>query len=402
MQHDRQSIGFTVKENAISTNKIMTVIGMMSGTSMDGVDVAVLRTDGHGRVEKLFAAEYAYDPAFKAKLEQGLEDAAHLTREAPRNENLIALEKEITQHHIAAVRQVLKTLNLTSDRIDLIGFHGQTVLHRPNDGFTVQLGDGQKLADETGISVVYDMRSNDMSNGGQGAPLVPVFHQALARTIHERLPQNLKSLLPVAFVNIGGISNISYVGSQSELIAFDTGPGNALIDQWVQSQAGIPFDQGGAIAAEGAVVSSIVDQYLDESFFEQTVPKSLDRNDFKPLTSGAASLEDGARTLAHVSAAAIIKSCDHLPESPKLWIICGGGRKNPKIMEDLKDLAKAKNGAAVILSEEAGLDGDSMEAEAWAYLAVRSLKDLPLTFPATTGCVKPVSGGRLAIATSRE
>jgi anhydro-N-acetylmuramic acid kinase len=295
--------------------------------------------------------------------------------------------------HAKAVKQFLVDANLTNLQIDVIGFHGQTVLHRPDQGYTIQLGDGQLLANETGIACVFDMRSNDMVHGGQGAPLVPVFHQALAAT----LPEPHKSKLPVAFVNIGGISNISYIGSNGELIAFDTGPGNALIDQWVQTEGGIPFDQGGAMAAEGGVIISIAEQYLAESFFEQTIPKSLDRNDFKPLASGSAPLEDGARTLAHISAAAIIKACDHLPEAPELWIICGGGRKNPAIMRDLKKLAAKENDAEVVAAEEVGLNGDSMEAEAWAYLAVRSLKNIPLTFPMTTGCNEEVSGGKLVL-----
>ena len=366
-------------------------MGLMSGTSMDGIDVAILRTDGERIVEALFAAEYAYDAGFKAELEAGLDDAKTLASAKMRTQFLTSLEQEITQRHVFAVRRALQTFNLSAEQVDVIGFHGQTVLHRPKEGFTVQLGLGQVLAEETGISVVYDMRSNDMAHGGQGAPLVPVFHQALAAGLDD----GNGSRLPVAFVNIGGISNITYIGKSGELIAFDTGPGNALIDQWMQLEAGISYDQGGAIASEGGVIIRIAERYLAESFFEQTIPKSLDRNDFRPLQRGEASLEDGARTLAHVSAAAILKACDHLPEPPRLWIICGGGRKNAAIMADLKQLAREKNGAEVILAEEADLDGDSMEAEAWAYLAIRAVKNLPLTFPMTTGCKVPVSGGRL-------
>ncbi len=358
---------------------------------MDGIDVALIRTDGLGFVETSCAGEYPYDAAFKKRIEAGLADASHLESSIQRTPFLTDLEQELTHRHALAIQRFLATHDLKAENVDVIGFHGQTVLHRHQKGYTIQLGLGQLLADETGIPVVFDMRANDMVHGGQGAPLVPVFHQALAAS----LPPEFAGKKPVAFVNIGGISNISYVGKSGELIAFDTGPGNALIDQWVFAKAGIPFDQGGAIAAEGNVIQAITDHYLAQPFFEQKVPKSLDRNDFKPLDEGAASLEDGARTLAHVSAAAIVKSCDHLPEPPNLWIICGGGRKNPKIMNDLAKLVLAKNGAPVILAEEAGLDGDSMEAEAWAYLAVRSIRQLPLTFPQTTGCSRAVSGGIL-------
>lgn len=360
---------------------------------MDGIDVALLKTDGVGKAELLAEREYPYEAAFRTRLADSLDLAKSVGKDRKLPAALVELETEITLRQAKAVKQFLADAGLSSQEVDVIGFHGQTVLHRPDKGFTVQLGDGQLLADETGIACVFDMRSNDMAHGGQGAPLVPVFHQALAAGLEE--PH--KSKLPVAFVNIGGISNISYVGKNGELIAFDTGPGNALIDQWVQTEGGIPFDQGGAIAAEGGVIQQIAEQYLSEPFFEQTIPKSLDRNDFKPLKSGSASLEDGARTLAHISAAAIIKACDQLPEAPKLWIICGGGRKNPAIMSDLKKLVLQMNKGEVVPAEDVGLNGDSMEAEAWAYLAVRSLKKLPLTFPMTTGCKKEVSGGKLTL-----
>ncbi|MGB7286033.1 MAG: anhydro-N-acetylmuramic acid kinase [Salaquimonas sp.] len=376
----------------LDSGKALTVIGMMSGTSMDGIDVALIESDGKDFVKTLKAEEYPYKADFKVQIAKGLEEAIGLSSAKDRTPFLKDLETAITDLHAKAFHAFLTTHDLSPEDIDLIGFHGQTVLHRPQSGYTVQLGNGQQLANETKIAVIYDMRSNDMAHGGQGAPLVPVFHQAFSGN----LPQEFQNRLPVVFVNIGGISNISFIGSDGELIAFDTGPGNALIDQWVQSEAGIPFDQNGAIASEGGLIVSIVERYLAESFFEQTIPKSLDRNDFKPLAPGAASLEDGARTLAHISAAAILKSCDHLPQTPMLWIICGGGRKNPAIMADLKSLA-AEIGSRAILAEEAGLDGDSMEAEAWAYLAVRSVKGLPLTFPKTTGCKEPVTGGRLAL-----
>jgi anhydro-N-acetylmuramic acid kinase len=199
----------------------------------------------------------------------------------------------------------------------------------------------------------------------------------------------------VAFVNIGGISNITYVPEPGDPVAFDTGPGNALIDQWVCREGGIPFDADGAIASEGGVVEEVVERYLQNPFFAKPGPKSLDRNDFTLAEAGGMELADGARTLAAVSARAILKSVEHLPQPPKLWIVCGGGRKNPHIVGDLRDGA-AQTGADVITAEDAGLDGDATEAEAWAYLAVRVLRGLPLTFPTTTGCREPVSGGTIA------
>ena len=370
---------------------IKTAIGLMSGTSMDGIDAALLRTDGDKHVERGAMGFYPYSPTTKTTLQAALEDAKSLKSREQRTGCLEEAENLITKLHISAVKTFLEENNLDALQIDVLGFHGQTVLHRPEQALTVQLGDGEQLANKTGMDVVYDMRANDMFHGGQGAPLVPIYHQALSKG----LPVQFSEQSPVVFVNIGGISNITYIGE--DLIAFDTGPGNALIDQWVQSEAGIPFDQGGMIAAEGEVNEQLVARYLENDFFNKPLPKSLDRNDFLPPKSGELSVEEGARTLAHISAAAILKSVDHLPEAPKLWIICGGGRHNPHIMADLKRLAALED-ASVIKAEEAGFDGDAMEAEGWAYLAVRSLLGLPLTYPKTTGCNKPVTGGFLAKA----
>jgi anhydro-N-acetylmuramic acid kinase len=304
--------------------------------------------------------------------------------------DLAALEDEITRRHAGAVELFLSGQAGAWGRPELIGFHGQTVLHRPQQGLTVQLGDGQLLANLTGLPVVFDMRAGDMRHGGQGAPLVPAYHAALARS----LASHLAGRFPIVFVNIGGISNITYVPGEGDPVAFDTGPGNGLIDQWVAREAGVAFEAGGAIAAGGKVVDKVVASYLGKPFFAEPGPKSLDRGDFTLVEAEGLDLADGARTLAAVSAGAILKSVGHLPEKPRLWIVCGGGRKNPHIMRDLKAGAEAM-GAAVISAEESGLDGDATEAEAWAYLAVRSQKKLPLTFPTTTGCEKPVSGGVL-------
>lgn len=368
---------------------IKTAIGLMSGTSMDGIDAALVRTDGENIVERGSMGFYPYSADVQQTLKAALEEAKHLMHRDDRTDQLKNAEVLITQLHIEAVRSFLSQHKLKASQVDVLGFHGQTVLHRPDQALTVQLGDGRALAKAIGIDVVYDMRAKDMELGGQGAPLVPIYHKALTAS----MPDELNSNSPVVFVNIGGISNITYIGE--DLIAFDTGPGNALIDQWVQSQAGIPYDQGGMIAAEGRLNEALAAQYLGSNYFEKPLPKSLDRNDFLPPKAGKVSLEDGARTLAHISAAAILKSIDHLPIVPKLWIICGGGRHNPHIMSDLKTLSEAKH-SKVIKAEEAGFDGDAMEAEAWGYLAVRSLKELPLTFPKTTGCEVQVSGGVFA------
>jgi anhydro-N-acetylmuramic acid kinase len=358
---------------------------------MDGIDIALIETDGISDVRRGPADFVPYETAFRRQIEASLEDAKSIKTRAERPGGLAAVEKELTKRHGEAVLKFLSNYKIGKDDIDIIGFHGQTVLHRPLEGLTVQLGEGKMLADMTGIPVVYDMRANDMIHGGQGAPLVPAYHQALAAHV----PAELGKEKPIVFVNIGGISNITIISSREDPIAFDTGPGNTLIDQWVSDKAGIAYDAGGSIASEGQVIALVVSTYLAKPFFDLKPPKSLDRNDFTLADLGDLELADGARTLARVTAEAILKASAYAPEKPSLWIICGGGRKNTTIMNDLAEGAASSN-AKVVVAEDLGFDGDSMEAEAWAYLAVRALDGLPLTWPTTTGCNAPVSGGVLA------
>lgn len=374
----------------------LCAIGLMSGTSMDGIDLAMLRTNGEETVERGPSMFVPYEAAFRRRIEAALEAAKRIVGREDRPDQLAALERDITARHADAVEAFLRGGARRWGEPEVIGFHGQTVLHRPQAGVTVQLGDGPLLAQATGLPVVYDMRANDMKHGGQGAPLVPAYHAALAG----ELPEPLAGRFPVVFVNIGGISNITYVPGSGDPIAFDSGPGNTLIDQWVAREGGVPFDSDGAIASEGGIVRPVVQRYLGNPFFEKAGPKSLDRNDFTLDQADGLELADGARTLAAVSAEAILKSAEHMPQKPKLWIVCGGGRKNPHIVADLRDGAA---GADVVLAEDGGLNGDSMEAEAWAYLAVRASRGLPLTFPTTTGCRQAVTGGVVAkpsVATS--
>jgi anhydro-N-acetylmuramic acid kinase len=364
---------------------VRTAIGLMSGTSMDGIDVALVRTDGRSFVDRGPFLGVPYDAGFRSRLKEALDIARSLRDRQHRPGPLADIERELTERHIDAVRLFLQRQNIAPAAIDVLGFHGQTVLHRPDEALTIQIGDGPMLAHATGIHVVHDMRANDMANGGQGAPLVPVYHAALAARF-QRAGQ------PVCFVNIGGISNLTFIGTDGRIAAFDSGPGNTLIDQWVEALTGLSYDDGGMISASGRVIASIAQRYLESPFFRGNVRRSLDRGDFHPLEPGEASLEDGARTLAYVAAASIIKSAGFLPERPEVYILCGGGRLNATLMRELVALAEPQ-GARVTTAEQAGFDGDSMEAEAWAYLAVRSLDGLPLTFPGTTGVREPVTGG---------
>lgn len=368
--------------------EIYTVIGLMSGTSMDGIDAALLRTDGEKHVECLGRMAMAYDQDQRALLLRAVEQAATLGDRGARPGCLAEAEEMITVSHQQVVAGLLDSHRL--DRIDLIGFHGQTVLHRPERGLSVQLGDGARLASLTDIPVISDMRAADLRAGGQGAPLAPIYHQALA----EGLWGDPAADHGVVFVNIGGISNVTHVGRDGRLVAFDTGPGNALLDQWAARHAGLSMDRDGGLARAGTVDEGALAAAMGSSYFARTPPKSLDRGDFRLEAVAGLSAQDGARTLARLTARAIVAGADHFNGFPGLWIICGGGRHHPVIMEDLGQLLGAR-GARCRTAEEAGMDGDHLEAEAWAYLAVRSLRGLPLTFPGTTGIAHPLTGGVL-------
>ena len=361
-------------------SKIYTSIGLMSGTSLDGIDLALLRTDGEDVVESGPSSTLTYGGEQQSQLRQALIDARELVERDQRPGTLEFIEKLLTNWHAEAVKHFLQQHNLTNSNIDVIGFHGQTVLHRPERRLTVQLGDGQKLAKTLNIPVVYDMRAADVSAGGQGAPLVPVYHRALAKNP------------PVAFVNIGGVANVTYVGVHGELLAFDTGPGNALINDWVQKHTGKPYDDNGKIGSAGTVSQSHLQAAMATPYFNQRPPKSLDRNSFSHLNFEGLSVEDGAATLTAFTAKSIAAGAQWFPTPVKQWVICGGGRHNAALMKALR-----KELQNCVPAETLNLNGDSMEAEAWAYLAVRSLRGLPISYPGTTGVQTEMTGGITAL-----
>lgn len=360
--------------------KVMRALGLMSGTSLDGIDVALVDTDGENHVVRGPAMTFPFGPEIRGLLVQAIADARQLKNRRDRPGTLPHAERELTEHHGAAVSAFLRKQGIKREAIDVIGFHGQTVLHRPEEKLTIQLGLGEMLADFTRRPVVYDLRAADVAAGGQGAPLVPIYHQALTA----KLPQR-----PLAIVNIGGVANVTWIGRDTRLLAFDSGPGNALIDDWMMKQSGLAFDEGGDAASRGTVQEDALHLCLNHAFFAASPPKSLDRNAFTSSAVEGLSLEDGAATLSAFTAGAIAKSREHMPEEPALWIVAGGGRRNKAIMRMLAE--RVQN--AVVPAEVAGLNGDSLEAEAWAYLAVRSLNKLPITFPGTTGVPAPQNGG---------
>ena len=359
-------------------------IGMMSGTSMDGIDVALIETDGEATVRRLAAQTYPYDRPFRQRIGQALGAAAGLTSRTDRPAPLDTLETDLTAAHADALAHFLAEIGENKRNIEVVGFHGQTVLHRPEQRLTVQLGDGPLLARLTGLTVAYDLRADDVAAGGQGAPLAPAYHRAMVAG---------RSDQAIAVLNIGGVANVTWIGPGGELLAFDTGPGNALIDDWMAKRIGASRDEGGAAALAGSVQDNVVAFFLNHDYFKAAPPKSLDRNAFFWDLVDGLSVEDGAATLAAMAVGAIAAARAHLPAEPRSWVVCGGGRHNAAIM---RGLAAALRPADVVTAEALGFDGDSVEAEAWAYLAVRAVQGLAITFPGTTGVAKPMTGGRIA------
>ncbi len=356
----------------------MRALGLMSGTSMDGVDAAVVETDGVEIAGFGPSAFRAYGEGERAILRDAL-------GRWPGDAGLDTVEALVRDAHASAVAGF--------SGADVVGFHGQTLAHEPRGRGTHQIGRGDLLARSVGVPVVWDFRTADVASGGEGAPLVPFFHFALARRIG--------ATAPVAFLNLGGVGNVTWVDPRAAapeapgaLVAFDTGPGNALIDDFLGQRLGRAFDTDGAVAAVGKVREEALAGLAAHPYLERLPPKSLDRQDFHAFLDRVAPLstEDGAATLAALTVACVAEAARHFPEPATRWLICGGGRKNRTLMTMLA----ARSNAPVEPVEAVGLDGDMLEAQAFAYLAVRVLRGLPTSAPGTTGVRLPVSGGRIS------
>lgn len=355
-------------------SSFLRALGLMSGTSVDGVDVALIETDG----ERVAAFGPSLTVPYPDEARRIIRAAFGATAETPTTR---AAEQVVTDLHVAAVRAWAQKTGIGLDTLDLVGFHGQTITHQPDRRFTWQIGDGAALARVLGVRVVNDLRRDDVAAGGQGAPLVPVYHAALAA----ELPR------PLAVVNIGGVGNVTWIGTDGALLAFDTGPGNGPIDDWCARRAGQRYDKDGALAAAGKVDRARVERFADHRFFTKVPPKSLDRGDFSYSWADGLSVVDGAATLTRGTARAVALAARHFPAPVSQWVICGGGARNPTL---LRAIAEETNGK-VFTAADLGWDGDALEAQAFAFLAVRSLRRLPLTFPGTTGAPRPMTGGRL-------
>jgi len=364
---------------------MMTAIGLMSGTSLDGVDVALIETDGQ-RVKAFGPSGYRpYTEDERALLRQALTEAVNLPRRDARPGVLREAERAVTIAHAEAVAAFTAQHVISREDVDIVGFHGQTVLHRPDRKMTVQIGDATALAKAIHIPVMHDFRAADVAAGGQGAPFVPVYHRALA--------QSLDREGPMVVVNIGGVSNITYIDGADTLIACDTGPGNALLDDYMFRHLGQPFDHEGRTAARGAVDVAWVVRALEHPFFALPPPKSLDRNDFASLKLSEMPPADGAATLTAFTAEAIARIVPLLPREPRSWIVAGGGARNLTMLRMLRERLAP---ATVESADTLGWSADAIEAQAFGYLAARGLKGLPLSYPATTGVPTPMTGGVIA------
>ena len=370
----------------------LKAIGLMSGTSLDGIDVALIETDGETIASFGPGRTYVYAPETRELLFRAIADAREMTDRDARPGILARAERLSTERHGQALASFLKEFPNYRD-VDVIGYHGQTVLHRPEIRLTVQLGDGVGLARAAsalttgnGASLIYDMRAADVAAGGQGAPLVPVYHRALAR--------GLGPPKPLLVLNLGGVANVTYVDGMHDPIACDTGPANALIDDFIKARTELDFDDDGVIAGWGKVDEAAVDRLMTHPFFQRPPPKSLDRNDFRAWVDEHAGLDamntaDGAATLTALSAASVAAVLPFLPAKPTKLIVAGGGAHNATLLRMLGN----RTGIETVPADKVGWSIDDIEAQAFGFLAVRALKGLPLSFPTTTGVPQPMTGG---------
>jgi len=357
-------------------------IGLMSGTSMDGVDAALIATDGTRVTARGPALTLPYPPEFRKRLRGVLGDGVDPDITA-------AVEAELTDAHAKAVRLLLASAQRKPEEIAVVGFHGHTVHHAPALGVTRQIGDGARLARQIGARVVTDFRAADIAAGGEGAPLAPLYHLALAAN----LPR------PLAVLNLGGVANVTWIGESDPsaplesipVLAFDTGPGNALLDDWAERHTGEPIDRDGQLAASGAIDEAVLSALLDDAYYHRAPPKSLDRPSLDGLPIARMSAGDGAATLVAFTAAAVGIAAAHFPAPARRWLVTGGGRRNPTLMKALAAVLDAPVGSV----EDEGWDGDALEAQAFAFLGVRALQGQPLSLPAITGAREAVPGGRV-------
>ena len=375
--------------------KLYTAIGLMSGTSMDGVDASLLRSDGCNQLINVLDEYFEYNENLHHELIELRNLIININDLEQHSSRLNELEREITIFHSKIVNEIS---NKYEDQIDFIGFHGQTIFHSPELKISKQLGDGRLMSQLVKKKVIYDFRQEDIANKGQGAPLTPIFHNLLSKRINEKHQINF----PICFLNIGGISNITKIIKNDEnleenLEAFDAGPGNCMIDEWVRKNSKNNFDENGSVAKSGKINQLILNQVID-NFKIDNFDKSLDVKDFDISFARGLSLEDGCATITNFTAYLIAKGIEYANgnhDKPIKYLVCGGGRKNNFLIQSVKDYLKNKQNIILNSIEEYNLNGDYIESQAFGYLAIRSYLNLPISYPKTTGCEIPTVGGNL-------
>ena len=376
-------------------NKLYTAIGLMSGTSMDGVDVSLIRSNGNDQFTNVLDEYYDYDDDLYRRLINLRNLILNNDDLNKHSQKLNELEKEITLFHSKIVNEITLKYN---DEIDLVGFHGQTIFHDPEKKISKQLGQGKLLSQLVNKKVIYDFRQEDLKNNGQGAPLTPIFHNLLSKNINKKYQIEF----PICFINIGGISNITKIIKKDEKVeenleAFDIGPGNCLIDDWIRKNSKKKFDENGSIAKSGKINQLILNQSI-ENFKIDLYQKSLDVKNFDISFARGLSLEDGCATITNFTAYLIAKGIEYSNnnnDKPIKYLVCGGGRKNSFLIQSIKDYISNKKNISLDLIDKYDFDGDYIESQAFGYLAIRSFLNLPISYPKTTGCVEPTVGGKL-------
>ena len=375
--------------------KLYTAIGLMSGTSMDGVDVSLIRSDGFNQLINVLDEYFEYNKTLHQELIELRNLILTIDDLKFYSARLKELEREITLFHSKIVKEISLKYKY---EIDFIGFHGQTIFHNSDQKISKQLGDGKLMSQLVKKKVIYDFRQEDIVKKGEGAPLTPIFHNLLLNNINEKYQINF----PVCFLNIGGISNITKIIKNDDkleenLEAFDTGPGNCMIDEWVRKNSKNNFDKNGLIAKSGKIDQLILNQVID-NFELNSFEKSLDIKDFDISFARGLSLEDGCATITNFTAYLIAKGIEHANDNydkPIKYLVCGGGRKNDYLIKSIKNYLLHKKNISLNSIDEYNLNGDFIESQAFGYLAIRSFLNLPISYPKTTGCQTPTIGGIL-------
>ena len=376
--------------------KIYTAMGLMSGTSLDGVDVSVIESDGNKEFTTILDRYFEYDKELIQKILSIREKITHTDKLNEYSKEITDLDRKITLFHAEAVNETLVSSKFS---VDLIGFHGQTIFHDSEKKISKQVGDGNLLSQLTKKKIVYNFRQNDLANGGQGAPLTPIFHNVLANEINKKF--NLG--FPLNILNIGGISNMTstvdwknFLSEKSTIDAYDIGPGNCLIDEWIRKNSKKKYDEDGLVARSGTSDELILNQALENFSENNNYKKSLDIKDFDIFFAKGLSLENGAATITNFTAALIANGMKYTQRTEQTflhkWLVCGGGRKNKYLLESIKNNFE---NISIEPIDQYEIDGDFVESQAFAYLAIRSFLELPISFPTTTGCKKPITGGTI-------